>query len=69
MAQMWYIDASSLPFEKRSELYRKLDDAGWGAFEEAKDYLRIGVMVNSDVQAKAVSELIPNSCRIEKVGS
>lgn len=69
MAQMWYIDASSLPFNKRSELYDKLESAGWDAFEGSSDLSIIKVMINNDVQSKAVSELIPNSCTIKKVGS
>ena len=67
MSQMWFVNASSLPYEKRCELCDTLTNAGWEAFKGDPSYSTIKVMVETSSQAEAVKAVLPAQCVVESV--
>lgn len=61
MAQMWFINASALPFQNREDLRLKLTSAGWDCFPDDVDDKVLKVMIENDRQAKAVEDLVLSS--------
>ena len=58
MAQMWYIDASSLPFEKRSELYDKLSVTAWECCASDVELKELKAQIENESQAKSAEAVV-----------
>lgn len=68
MSQIWYVDASSLPFDERCKLHDKLMPVAWEVFDEDPTYKTIKLMVDTYSQANAVKALLPAECPYNWVG-